>query len=105
MGLFMLFEIGFLQLFYDFSAWELSVMVYGCVILGLAVQAILFKCCRGKGKWAFFALLGAALLACEIGYHVITGWDELLTLFFYGAALCLLLGALLAALLRALKRK
>jgi len=105
MGLSLLFEIGFLELFWTFAEWELSVMVYACVAVGFLIQALLLKCRHRAVKWAFLVLGAVALVACELACHVITAWDILAVLFLYGAVLCLLLGAVLAVLLRRILKK
>lgn len=106
MGLSLLIEIGFLALFWNFAEWELSVMVYACVAVGFLIQLLLLKSRHRAVQWAFLLLAAVALIACEIACHVITAWDILAILFLYGAVLCLLLGAVLAVLLRRIwKRK
>ncbi len=106
MGILMLTEIGFWQLFWNFSAWELSVMLYGCVAAGFLIELIfLLKCRRAAVKRAFLALVILALIACECAYHLAAGWDEVAILFVYGGVLGVLLGAVLAVLLSKIWKK
>ena len=59
---------------------------------GLILWTLLRKAkCTGI-KWVFAGLLLLGLLAGEMGYQTIIGWDQLLLLFGYWLCLMLLLG-------------
>ena len=84
------------------DAWT----AYGALVLGFVVQALLLAKSRTKAaKWAFAGFVVVSLVVCEVFCHAITGWARLGVLVLYGGAVCLLLGALAAALLWQLRKK
>ena len=91
-----LWEIGFFHVLVNFGNPWLSLLCWGCILFGFAVQTLLLKKCKGPVKWAFGGVLLAAAAAGEVLSHIITGWDLLAVLVIYGAFVCCLLGVLAA---------
>lgn len=106
MGLIELWNIGFFALLWNFNEWILSATLYICIGIGGLVQLLLLWKGRKKAiRWGFAALLAVLIIVCEVLYHIITGWDLLGVLFLCGGAVCMLLGAGIAALLWRLLKK
>lgn len=105
MGLIELFEIGFVAAFWNFSNPSLSVSIYVCLLLGIAIQSLLFKKCRKSGRWGLIILSVLGILVSECAWQVITGWDRIAVDFIYMLFFCLLLGAVFAVVINALKKK
>ena len=106
MGITELFEIGFFTAFWNWSNPILTVLIYAFVIVGVMIQIILQKKCRKpKMKWLLIGICGVGIIICECLWQVITGWEKLAIDIFYGLAICLLLGASIAAAISALKNR
>lgn len=93
MGISEMTQMGFFELFWNFSNWQLSVGVWAFAILGFAIQWLLMKKCKGRGWLTLAGILAVGSVACDIGVQVVTGWDRLIPMFFYGIILSISIGA------------
>lgn len=87
-----LWKVGLLQVaFYPGSF--LCYIAWAAILIGAWIQWLLLK--KEKAiwiKWVFTGILLAGLLAGEIGYQTVIGWDQLVPLLGYWLCLMLLLG-------------
>ena len=106
MGIVELFEIGFFTAFINWSNSLLTVLVYAFVIVGGVIQIILSNKCRNPiMKWSLMGLCGVGIMICECLWQTITGWDRIAVDFVYGFIICLLLGAVITAIISAIKSR
>ena len=97
LGIMMLAEVGFFDVFFDFSTWMLSAAAWAFLLLGFAIQFLLLKLCRTLWKRRLFAVvILMGLIAGELACQMITGWDLLAVLVLYGCVFSLAIGAVLA---------
>ena len=76
------------------------------LLLNIGIQLlILWKCRVPAVKWILPMLAAVSVLACDIGIRVITGWDQLIPLFFYGTFVYNLIFTLLTILIIHLIRR
>ena len=102
-AVFQAWETGLLQVPMmpgEFLCW----VFWGFFVIGFLIQWLVLKKAR-RGAWVFPALLVLGLLAGEVGCWTITGWDLLLPLFGWWLCFALLLGAAVAWLIQARKRR
>jgi len=98
MGIVELFEIGFFTAFFNWSSPFLTLLIYLCVTFGVLLHILLHKKCKKQPlKWLLIGLCGVGVVACELLHQAITGWDRLAVDILYGAVLCVLIGAVITA--------
>jgi len=106
MGIAELFEIGFYTAFWNWSNPILTALVYSFVIVGAVLQIIVQKKCRKpKIKWLLIGICGVGIIVSECIWHTMLGWERLGVVIIYGLIVCLLLGAMITAVISALKSK
>ena len=98
-------ESGLLQVPFSPDNPYLFFPFWGCLLLAMGIQHLLFRKCKGHGRWGFiiFSLIG--FLFCEIACQIITGWDLILWLILWFLFLTFLLGAGISTLVYKLKKK
>ena len=93
MGISEMTRMGFFELFWNFSTWQLSVGVWFFAILGFVVQWLLIKKSKGRGWLTLAGVLAVGNLLCDIAMQAVTGLDRLIPMFFYGVILSVSIGA------------
>ena len=96
MGISEMTQMGFFELFWNFSTWQLSLGVWFFAILGFVVQWLLIKKSRGRLWLALAGVLALGNLLCDIAMQAVTGLDRLIPMFFYGVILSVSVGAAMA---------
>lgn len=98
-------EVGLLQVPFHPDNPYLFFAFWLCFVLAAGIQLLLFKKCKGNGRWGFilFSLMGLSI--CEIGCQIITGWGLIAWLLFWFIFLTFLLGAGLCALFYFIQKK
>ena len=106
MGFMELFEIGFFSGFWNWSAPNLTILIYFCVAIGFSIQFILQRKCRKPElRWSFIALCAFGIIISECAWQSIIGWDRLGVDIIYGLIVCLLLGAVIMKIVSFFKNK
>lgn len=106
MGFIELFEIGFFSGFWNWSAPNLTILLYFCVATGFALQFILQRKCRKPAiRWSIIVLCAFGIIISECVWQTITGWDRLGVDIIYGLIVCLLLGAIIMMIVSLFKNK
>lgn len=106
MGFIELFEIGFFTAFWNWTVPHLTILIYFCTASGFALQSILQKRCHKPAiRCSLIVLCAFGIIVSECAWHSITGWDRLGVDIIYGLILCLLLGAVIAAVVSLFHRK
>lgn len=98
-------ETGLLQIPFHPGEPFLFAAFWICFALAIAIQILLFKKCKGFGRWGFLLFSLTGFLICEIACQIITGWDLLAWLLFWFIFLTFLLGAGICCLFRYLHKK
>lgn len=76
------------------------------MIVGVVIQIILQKKCRKSIiKWLLIGIYGVGIIISECLWQAITGWDRLAIDIIYGLTICLLLGAIIATIVSAIKSR
>lgn len=98
-------ETGMLQVpFYPDNPY-LFYPFWGCFLMAIIIQYLLFKKCKHAGRWGFIILSLFGIFCCEIAYQIITGWDLILWMILWFLCLTFLIGAALCTLVYILKKK
>ena len=96
MGISEMGQIGFFQLFWNFSNLPLSLGVWFFAIVGFTVQWLLIKKTKGR-RWLILAgILAVGSFGCELAVQMVTGYDRLIPMLLYGVILSLSIGAAVA---------
>ena len=106
LGFFELIDLGFFEAFWNWGNIYLTVGIYLCVLLGVAVQYLLCRKCQrrsSRGALVWVCLIG--ILVSEYSLLFITGWDQLLIHILYGFDICILLGAVLMLIIQAVRNR
>ncbi|MBQ7757863.1 hypothetical protein [Anaerotignum sp.] len=98
-------EVGLFQVPFHPDNPYLFFAFWLCFALAVGIQLLLFKKCKGQGRWFFLLLSLCGFLLCEVACQLITGWDLLAWLLLWFLCLTFLLGAGLCTLLRFLLKK
>ena len=99
-------EVGLFQVpFHPFLNPYLFFAFWLCFALAVGIQSLLFKKCKGFGRWAFLVVSLCGFLLCETGCQIITGWDLILWLVCWFLCLTFLLGAGVCTVVYVLKKK
>ena len=86
-------ETGLLQVpFYPNNPY-LFYPFWGCFLLAIGMQYLLFRKCKGHGRWGLIILSLVGIFRCEIAYQIVTGWDLILWMLLWFLCLTFLLGA------------
>lgn len=106
MGFMELFEIGFFEAFWNWSAPILTILIYFCIAIGFALQFILQKKCRKPAmRWSFIILCAVGIIISECAWQSIIGWDQIVVDIIYVSIVCLLFGAVIAMIVSLFKNK
>lgn len=106
MGFIELFEIGFFEAFWNWSAPILTILIYFCIATGFALQFILQKKCRKPAmRWSFIILCAFGIIISECAWQSIIGWNQIVVDIIYGLIVCLLFGAVIAMIVALFKSK
>jgi len=101
-----LWEIGYFHVPFQWDNLFLFFIFWGLFLIGALIQTLLLSKANTKtGKFGFPIILCAFCIVLETACQLITGWDRLVWLVFYGFALTLLFGAILSILLRMIQNK
>jgi peptidoglycan/LPS O-acetylase OafA/YrhL len=97
MGITELFESGFFTMLWNWSNPVLTVLVYGCIMIGVILQIMLRKKCRSSiMKWSLMGICLVGIIVSECAWYVVSGWERLGIMVMYGFVLCVMLGAIIA---------
>ena len=67
MGLYEMFELGFVTALWDWSNESVTLFAYICFAVGLIIQIILeIKGRNSKWKWLFIVISGINMVLCEL---------------------------------------
>ena len=80
-----LWEIGYFHVPFQWDNLFLFFIFWGLFLIGTLIQMLLL--CKAKtkrGKFGFLIVLCVFCIAFEIACQIITGWDRLAWLIFYG---------------------
>ena len=106
MGIAELFEIGFFSAFIIWTNFGLTAAIYVGVALSFTLQYLLLKKCRrAAARYWTYVLDLIAILACEIWWHLSSGWDRLAVDIIYGFFVCLLIGHLSALIIYRIRNR
>lgn len=102
----MAWELGCFHVLLDFGDPRISALMWGNLLAGFLIQTLVLKKCRRRwAAWIFPGLVGLGLVVMEILCQVTTGWDLLVYLIAYAIFVLLLAGAVLAAIVRLIRKK
>lgn len=100
-----LFEIGLIQQLWTFSDPYMFVVLYPIILAGFFIQyKFLQKVSHKIGRWAFAGFLALSVVGCEVGFNLAGGWDRLGVIVIYCGVVCLILGAVAAAVVHVAKK-
>ena len=102
----MAWELGCFHVLLDFGDPRISALMWGNLLAGFLIQTLVLKKCRRRwAGWIFPCLVGLGLVVMEILCQVTTGWDLLVYLIVYAIFVLLLSGAVLASIVRLIRKK
>lgn len=105
MGIAELFEIGFFSLIWNWSAPFAAALIYACILGGGLLQIVLQKKCKKTARWLLIGACGIGAIICECVWHSMTGWERLGLVFIYGYIICMMLGAVITAVILSVRSK
>ena len=101
-----LFETGLITVFFNFSNYWLSALVYISLFAGFVVQTTILQRLKGtKFRWVYSILLILACIACEILTWTIIGWDRYYLSIVYLGVVGNVIGAVIATMVYWIKQR
>ena len=100
-------EMGFYTGFWSLFNPDLTLIMYTCVIVGLALQTVLFVLPFRKKvwRWSLAGLCVLCMVGCDVLWHVITDLRRLTMDMVYGFASCILIGSLLSIAIHYIRKR